>query len=131
MPHHTRAVRRPQRWQCLSGSGSSQQPFRTRWPSSAQSISTPACRRRLPSPNARRWSFVRRQESAPTIRNLIAILALLLSVFLSLRTPLAHAADDYKLGEDSQRHADVPQGEVTKYHWKSKVYPGTERDYWV
>ncbi len=42
------------------------------------------------------------------------------------------AAEDYKFGEDSQRHDSVPEGTVTKAQWtKSKVFPGTERDYWV
>jgi enterochelin esterase family protein len=41
------------------------------------------------------------------------------------------AADDYKLGPDSMEQPGVPKGKVTKYHWKSQVFPGTERDYWV
>lgn len=46
--------------------------------------------------------------------------------------PAIRAADDYKLGPDSaQRHPGVPEGTVTKHHWTSQVFPGTERDYWV
>src|SRR5437868_812645 len=42
------------------------------------------------------------------------------------------AIDDYTLGPDSMVQEGVPQGEVVKYQWKSsKVYPGTERDYWI
>ena len=41
------------------------------------------------------------------------------------------AVDDYKLGEDSKPHEGVPRGMVTKHHWTSKVFAGTERDYWV
>jgi enterochelin esterase family protein len=41
------------------------------------------------------------------------------------------AADDYKLGPDSQPHEGVPQGEVTKHTWTSSIFPGTVRDYWV
>jgi len=41
------------------------------------------------------------------------------------------AADDYKLGPDSMPQEGVPRGEVTKYKWESKVFPGTVRDYWV
>lgn len=38
----------------------------------------------------------------------------------------------YQPGPDSQVKAGVPQGVVTKYEWKeSKVFPGTQRDYWV
>ena len=44
---------------------------------------------------------------------------------------LLRAADDYKLGEDSMAHEGVPQGEVTKLKWESKIFPGTVRDYWV
>jgi hypothetical protein len=44
---------------------------------------------------------------------------------------LMFAADDYPPGPDSERHADVPKGAVTKYTWTSKIFPGTVRDYWV
>ena len=47
-------------------------------------------------------------------------------------TSTATAVDDYKLGADSQRHDGVPHGKVTQHKFtKSKVFPGTERDYWV
>ena len=53
------------------------------------------------------------------------------TALLCLTTPLL-AADDYKLGPDSERrHPGVPEGKVTKQRWKSQVFPGTERDYWV
>ena len=42
-----------------------------------------------------------------------------------------HAADDYKLGPDSQAQDGVPKGKVSKHSWKSKVFDGTERDYWI
>ena len=45
--------------------------------------------------------------------------------------PAARAADDYQLGPDSQQHDGVPEGTVTQAHWTSKIFPGTERDYWV
>ena len=41
------------------------------------------------------------------------------------------AADDYQLGPDSQVNPDAPKGKVTKYTWKSEIFPGTVRDYWV
>jgi enterochelin esterase family protein len=50
---------------------------------------------------------------------------------LFLAAGFAAAADDYKLGPDSQPKPDVPQGEVTKHTWSSQVFPGTVRDYWV
>lgn len=51
--------------------------------------------------------------------------------FLLLTAAIVSAADNYPLGPDSQRQADVPKGEVTQFRWKSNVFPGTERDYWV
>src|SRR5947209_11424998 len=45
--------------------------------------------------------------------------------------PTIRAADDYKLGPDSERHEGVPVGTLTQHKWTSKVFPGTERDYWV
>jgi enterochelin esterase family protein len=43
----------------------------------------------------------------------------------------AFAADDYKLGPDSQPQ-DVPHGEIKKAVFdKSQIFPGTSRDYWV
>jgi enterochelin esterase family protein len=51
-------------------------------------------------------------------------------MLLALALP-ALAIDDYKPGPDSERKADVPKGNVTKYTWKSSIFPGTVRDYWV
>lgn len=56
---------------------------------------------------------------------LVALLA------LASNWPVARAADDYKLGPDSERQAGVPEGTVTQHQWTSRVFPGTERDYWV
>ena len=50
---------------------------------------------------------------------------------LATTSHFAHAADDYQLGPDSQRQADVPQGKVTKHEWKSEIFPGTVRDYYL
>jgi enterochelin esterase-like enzyme len=41
------------------------------------------------------------------------------------------AADDYKPGPDSFVQEGVPRGEVTQHQWKSEVFPGTVRDYWI
>ena len=58
------------------------------------------------------------------IRNLLSLLVML--------TVAGNAADDYQLGPDSQRKKDVPLGKLTKHKFiESKVYPGTERDYWI
>ena len=40
-------------------------------------------------------------------------------------------ADEYLLGPDSQVQAGVPAGKVTQHRWRSRVFAGTERDYWV
>jgi len=40
-------------------------------------------------------------------------------------------AEEYVLGPDSQPQPNVPQGEVTKHSWTSRIFPGTARDYWV
>lgn len=55
----------------------------------------------------------------------LPVLTLLASV------PTLCAADDYKLGPDSERQDGVPVGKVTQHKWTSRVFPGTERDYWV
>lgn len=41
------------------------------------------------------------------------------------------AADDYKLGADSEVQPNVPKGKVTQHKWTSTIFPGTVRDYWV
>lgn len=53
------------------------------------------------------------------------------TILLLTSVVLAPAAEPYKLGPDSQRQDGVPRGEVTKHEWKSKVFDGTTRDYWV
>lgn len=52
-------------------------------------------------------------------------------VGLLLGVCAAHAAEPYKLGPDSKRQDGVPKGEVTQHKWKSEIFPGTERDYWI
>lgn len=45
---------------------------------------------------------------------------------------LAKAADDYKLGPDSLKQPGVPEGKVIQMpDWKSEVFPGTVRDWWI
>jgi len=56
-----------------------------------------------------------------------------LNIFIALilSASFAPAADDYKPGPDSMWQEGVPHGEVSKYKWESKIFPGTVRDYWV
>jgi len=37
----------------------------------------------------------------------------------------------FELGPDSQRHPDVPRGEISEHEWRSTIFPGTVRNYWV
>lgn len=54
------------------------------------------------------------------------------AILLSASALNVAAADDYKLGPDSLPQPGVPVGSVEKFTFKaSKIYPGTERDYWV
>jgi enterochelin esterase-like enzyme len=56
---------------------------------------------------------------------------LVLSALACLSLSAAGSDDIYKLGEDSQRHENVPRGEVTEHQWKSEIFEGTIRRYWV
>ncbi len=52
--------------------------------------------------------------------------------FLSLGVTLALAQDEqYEKGPDSMPKDGVPKGTVTQHEWKSEIFPGTVRDYWV
>src|SRR5476651_2014613 len=64
---------------------------------------------------------------------LIAAVASLVAGSASAQQPKPASPDDqYKLGSDSQPQPGVPEGKVTEYDWNnSKVFPGTERKYWV
>lgn len=56
----------------------------------------------------------------------------LLFTLLLLPAATLFAADDYTYGPDSSPQDGVPQGKVTgPIKWKSEVFKGTERDYWV
>ncbi len=67
----------------------------------------------------------------PAMPTHVARCALVLCLIV-LAAPSARAADDFPLGPDSQVQEGVPKGKVTKHQWNaSKVFPGTERDYWV
>ena len=41
------------------------------------------------------------------------------------------AQTEYPLTADHERHPGVPAGVVTQHSWKSTIFPGTVRDYWV
>jgi enterochelin esterase-like enzyme len=54
-------------------------------------------------------------------------------IALVLYLPLAAAQipDSYKLGPESMEHDGVPKGELTKFVWKSEVFPKSVRDVMV
>src|SRR5262249_49144066 len=58
------------------------------------------------------------------------VCAILLGFSLA-NLPALRAADDYKLGPDSQVQDGVPKGKITEHTWTSKIFPGTERKYWI
>ena len=56
----------------------------------------------------------------------------LLLALLALSSAEGLAQDPYPLTADHQEQPGVAKGQVEKFSWKdSKVYPGTERDYWI
>src|SRR5581483_3340301 len=90
----------------------------------------PANRRRSAVPRSEAAANTRpHEERMAKTRRLYGILAACVAI-AALALP-ARAADDYPLGPDSQRQPGVPQGTVTRYAWTSRIFPGTERSYWV
>ncbi len=67
----------------------------------------------------------------PTLTSSTFFAFLIYAFFVSFAN-VTIAADDYKIGPDSQVKPDVPQGELKSYTWdKSRIYPGTRREYQV
>ncbi len=61
-----------------------------------------------------------------------ATIRVVLLLMMAWMPKAVSAADSYQLGPDSHRQDGVPVGTVTQHQWTdSKVFPGTERDYWV
>jgi enterochelin esterase-like enzyme len=55
-----------------------------------------------------------------------------LLIAIMLTGVAAASTDDYALGPDSMRQPGVPQGRVEgPLEWRSKIFPGTIRQYWV
>lgn len=77
---------------------------------------------------------MRRSDSGIPRRELLRIGATgALLAGVGVATPsVVPAADDYKLGPDSQPQDGVPQGDVKHFRFtESRLFPGTERDAWV
>ena len=57
-------------------------------------------------------------------------------ILIAILTTIPCLADEdpdavYQLGTESQRTVGVPQGKVTKHVWKSQIFEGTTREYYV
>ena len=61
------------------------------------------------------------------MKKVLSLLFALAAIGVSSR-----AADEWPLTADSKKQPGVPEGEVLKFSFeKSKIFPGTYRDYWV
>jgi gluconolactonase len=62
----------------------------------------------------------------------IQVLFSLTLLFLLIVAVSAQTTDNYEPGPDSKPQIGVPKGEVLKFTFdKSRIFPGTTRDYWV
>ena len=53
-------------------------------------------------------------------------------LFFLVTTVSAQTMDNYQPGPDSKPQPGVPKGEILKFTFdKSKIFPGTTRDYWI
>lgn len=59
------------------------------------------------------------------------MLRLLSGLLLVLLCPLSLPCQEYSPGSDSRRNAGVPEGKIEKHEWKSEIFSGTVRDYWI
>jgi len=61
----------------------------------------------------------------------IVFVAIVFLILLQLNA-LAQTTDNYQPGPDSKPQPGVPKGEILQFTFeKSKIFPGTTRDYWV
>ena len=56
---------------------------------------------------------------------------MLVTIICTLLTSSLCAQESYKRDPASERQAGVPCGKVTEHVWRSAVFPGTIRRYWV
>jgi enterochelin esterase family protein len=62
---------------------------------------------------------------------LLTVITLAVFILLSELATAQNPETIYKLGPDSQPHADAPKGTLTKHRFESKIYAGIFRDYYV
>src|ERR1041384_3814991 len=66
------------------------------------------------------------------IRAILAALVVAVSAVAAAEKKAGPDEQYKKLTPDSEEHPDVPKGTGTEYQWNdSKIYPGTQRKYWV
>ncbi len=61
----------------------------------------------------------------------VGVRFLFLALPLAVWLPECRGADEYKHGPDSMEQAGVPRGKVEKHTWRSEIFPGTVRDWWI
>ena len=60
-----------------------------------------------------------------------SLLFYILCPFVLLFSPLVHSQENYEIGPNSKSYEGIPKGKVSKYNWKSKIYPNTSRDFYL
>jgi len=81
------------------------------------------------SAGVRRHSRTRHEDHPVNLRLRLWLLCLMTGACLMAS---AQAGDEvYKHGPESVRKECVPRGTVTGHQWTSRIFEGTQRDYWV
>jgi enterochelin esterase-like enzyme len=70
------------------------------------------------------------QSSLLTLTGIVAVFTALCHAPCCFAQEVDHDAP-YVLGPESERQEGVPRGEVTKHEWKSNVFEGTIREYYI
>lgn len=66
------------------------------------------------------------------MKKIIALIPLLLSINFNSFSDKKPLQESYPVDPASIKQAGVPEGVITQYKFKdSKIFPGTERDYWI
>ena len=66
------------------------------------------------------------------MKQLAKLLLMLSACGLVLTATTAMAEEEYKVDPDSLPQEGVPQGQIKgPFTWKSKIFPGTVREYWI
>lgn len=69
--------------------------------------------------------------SNPVMKLSLVLSLLVFPISVLLSQDPAPKPKEYPLGPDSERREGVPQGVVTKHEWKSEIYPGTIREFYI